>query len=60
MDHHIHVTVGLTSDTIALVREALAAIQGKLSAADKALLDGVLARAAGVTVAEEALAAQTI
>lgn len=58
-EHRLHITIGLTSETIALVREALAVIQGKLSAADQASLDGLLVRAAGMTAKEEALAAET-
>ncbi len=59
MPHQITFYIGLTSDTIALAREALAVLQGKLNASDAALLDGVLARAAGITAKEEALAAET-
>jgi hypothetical protein len=57
--HTVAVTFGVTPELEALIGRLIDASQTGISAADKALLDGVLLRAAGITDVEEALAAQT-
>lgn len=55
----INVTIGINDALDALLTKLIAAWQGHLPPADQALLDGLLVRAAGLTAAEESLAAKT-
>ncbi len=59
MSRDVNITIGVTHELKRLIERILDAAEGKLSPADKALLDGLLAREASSVAKIEALDALT-